>query len=88
MPEHGTLGTLTHPHIFWWRTRYFGGELDILLEKAIFWWRTRYFDEESGVYFGGELSYFAEHGLVRTSEEYKISPWKSVSARNFTIASN
>ena len=67
---------------------YFGGELDILVEKPIFWWRTRYFGEESGVYFGGELSYFAEHGLVRTSEEYKISPWKSVSAKNFTIASN
>ena len=34
------------------------------------------------------LFYFAEHSLVRTSEEYKISPWKSVSAKNFTIASN
>ena len=41
---------------------YFGGESVILVKK------TRYFGEESGIYFGGELSYFAEHGLVRTSE--------------------
>ena len=60
----------------------------VTLEKPIFCWRTRYFGEESGVYFGGVLSYFAEHGLVRTSEEYKISPWLSVSAKNFASASN
>ena len=64
---------------------YFDGEPVILVDNfliflSIFWWTTRY--------FGGELSHFAEHGLVRTTEESKISPWKSVSARNFAVSSN
>ena len=68
----------THP-------RYFDGEPVILVDNvliflSIFWWTTRY--------FGGELSHFAEHGLVRTTEESKISPWKSVSARNSAVSSN
>ena len=41
-------------------------ELTLVLYGTCQWWRTRY--------FGGELSYFAQHGLVRRSEEYKISP--------------